>query len=362
MSPAQRHPTMADVAERAGVSASTVSRTLRGYASVSAEVRDRVERAARELNFAISRQAASLVTGKTGVVAVLVPILKSWFVGSALEGLGLVLRAAGLELVVYYVPDMAERADFFERLPARRNADALLVFSFDLTEEESARLDDLQMPVIYVSQHAEGRPSVYVDDVAGGRGGTRHLLNLGHRRIAFLRAIGVSGFTFSSNERLTGYRQALTDAGVPLDDELVVGAVLGEDRTVVQAVGQLLSLRHPPTAIFVEQDELAVAVLWTLRKSGFDVPERLSVLGFDDHDIARWVGLSTIAQSPTEIGRAAGELARALIETPDTDRERHIVLPTHLIPRATTAPLAPPPAAPEGGQETPSAGPGSRAE
>ncbi|MFI0153493.1 substrate-binding domain-containing protein [Streptomyces lydicus] len=102
--------------------------------------------------------------------------------------------------------------------------------------------------------------------------------------------------------------------------------------------------------------------LWTLRKSGFDVPERLSVLGFDDHDIARWVGLSTIAQSPTEIGRAAGELARALIETPDTDRERHIVLPTHLIPRATTAPLTPPPAAPEGGQETPSAGPGSRAE
>ncbi|MFF4284492.1 LacI family DNA-binding transcriptional regulator [Streptomyces sp. NPDC001633] len=359
MSPAQRHPTMADVAERAGVSASTVSRTLRGHASVSAEVRERVERAARELNFAISRQAASLVTGKTGVVAVLVPILKSWFVGSALEGLGPVLRAAGLELVVYYVPDMAARADFFERLPARRNADALLVFSFDLTEEESARLDDLQMPVIYVSQHAEGRASVYVDDVAGALGGTRHLLNLGHRRIGFLRAIGVSGFTFSSNERLTGYRQALTEAGIPPDDELVVGAVLGQDRTVIEAVGRLLSLRQPPTALFVEQDELAVAVLSTLRTSGFDVPERLSVLGFDDHDIARWVGLTTIAQSPTDIGRAAGELACALIKTPDADRERHIVLPTHLIPRASTAPLLPSSAEGDGGRDAPSGGTGT---
>ncbi len=353
---------MADVAERAGVSASTVSRTLRGHASVSAEVRERVERAARELNFAISRQAASLVTGKTGVVAVLVPILKSWFVGSALEGLGPVLRAAGLELVVYYVPDMAARADFFERLPARRNADALLVFSFDLTEEESARLDDLQMPVIYVSQHAEGRASVYVDDVAGALGGTRHLLNLGHRRIGFLRAIGVSGFTFSSNERLTGYRQALTEAGIPPDDELVVGAVLGQDRTVVEAVGRLLSLQQPPTALFVEQDELAVAVLSTLRTSGFDVPERLSVLGFDDHDIAHWVGLTTIAQSPTDIGRAAGELACALIKTPDADRERHIVLPTHLIPRASTAPLLPPSAEDDGGRDAPSGGTGTARE
>src|SRR5690349_3207435 len=154
MPAAQRHPTMADVAERAGVSASTVSRTLRGLSNVSPDVRARVEKAARELNFAVSRHASSLVTGRTGVVAVLVPTLNSWFMGSALSSLGPLLRAADMELTVYVIPDLAERAAFFERLPARRNADALLVFSFDLTEEESTRLDDLGMPVIYVSQHA----------------------------------------------------------------------------------------------------------------------------------------------------------------------------------------------------------------
>ncbi|KUM80064.1 LacI family DNA-binding transcriptional regulator [Streptomyces curacoi] len=329
---------MADVAERAGVSTSTVSRTLRGLSTVSPEVRARVEQAARELNFAVSRQAASLVTGRTGNVAVLVPTLQSWFMGTALSSLAPLLRAAGMELNVYVIPDLAERTSFFERLPARRNADALLVFCFDLTDEETASLDNLGMPVVYVSQHVEGRPSIYVDDVAGALHGTRHLLNLGHRRIAFVQTIGASGFSFSSNERLIGYQQALTEAGLPLDDDLVVATEPGDKRGAAEAIGRLLSLREPPTAVFAEQDEVAVAAIWTLRKTQIPVPERVSVLGFDDQPIADWFDLSTVAQSPADIGREAGELALCLINDPDADHKRHIVLPTHVIPRATTAP------------------------
>ncbi|MET9913685.1 LacI family DNA-binding transcriptional regulator [Streptomyces sp. NPDC006476] len=336
----RRHPTMADVAERAGVSVSTVSRTLRGLTNVSPQVRARVERAARELEFAVSRHASSLVTGRTGVVAALVPTLNSWFMGSALSSLGPLLRAADMELTVYVIPDLAERAAFFERLPARRNADALLVFSFDLTEEESTRLDALGMPVIYVSQHAEGRPSVYVDDVAGARNGTRHLLNLGHRRIAFMQTVGATGFAFSSHERLLGYQQALTEAGVPLDDSLVVAARVADGRGVAEALGELLSLREPPTAVFAEQDELAAALIATLRRARIAVPEGMSVLGFDDQPVADWLDLTTVAQSPARMGRLAGELALELIGEADTDHRRHVVLPTRLIPRATTA--APP--------------------
>lgn len=334
---------MADVADRAGVSTSTVSRTLRGLSTVSPEVRARVEEAARELNFAVSRQAASLVTGRTGNVAVLVPTLDAWFMGAALSSLAPLLRSAGMELSVYVIPDMTERTSFFERLPARRNADALLVFSFDLTDAETARLDSLGMPVIYVSQHVEGRPSVYVDDVAGALHGTRHLLNLGHRRIAFLETEGASGFSFSSNERLLGYRQALTEAGVPLDEDLVAATTVGDKRGTAEALGRLLSLREPPTAIFAEQDEVAVAVVRTLRRTQIAVPERISVLGFDDQPLADWFDLSTVAQSPSDIGREAGELALRLIEDSQVEdahaeRERHVVLPTHVIPRATTAP------------------------
>ncbi|MFH9062418.1 LacI family DNA-binding transcriptional regulator [Streptomyces coeruleorubidus] len=342
MPPAQRHPTMADVAERAGVSTSTVSRTLRGLSTVSPEVRARVEKAARELNFAVSRQAASLVTGRTGTVAVLVPTLDSWFMGSALSSLAPLLRAAGMQLNVYEIPDLAERTAFFEHLPARRNADALLVFSFDLTDEETARLDDLGMPVIYVSRHVAGRPSVYVDDVAGALHGTRHLLNLGHRRIAFVQTAGASGFSFSSNERLLGYQQALTEAGVPLDDDLVVSTRVGDKRAAAEVLGMLLSLREPPTAVFAEQDEVAVALIWNLRRTQIAVPERISVLGFDDQPLADWFDLSTVAQSPSEMGREAGELALRLIDDPGADHQRHVVLPTHVLPRATTAPVTRP--------------------
>ncbi len=330
---------MADVAERAGVSTSTVSRTLRGLSTVSPEVRARVEAAARELNFAVSRQAASLVTGRTGNVAVMVPTLTSWFMGSALTSLGPMLRAAGMEMNIYVIPDMAERTAFFERLPARRNADALLVFCFDLTEQETARLDDLGMPVIYVSQHVDGRPSVYVDDVAGSRKATQHLLNLGHRRIAFARTVGARGFSFSSHERLLGYRQALTEAGISPDDDLVVGSPPQDRRGAMEAVGQLLSLAEPPTAVFAEQDELAASIIGVLRKTGIEVPGRVSVLGFDDQPVADWFDLSTVAQSPSDIGREAGELALRLIDDSEADHGRHVVLPTYVIPRATTAPV-----------------------
>nr|WP_128375792.1 LacI family DNA-binding transcriptional regulator [Streptomyces cavernae] len=335
---------MADVAQRAGVSTSTVSRTLRGLSTVSPEVRARVEEAARELNFAVSRQAASLVTGRTGTVAVLVPTLNSWFMGAALSSLAPLLRAAGMDLNVYMVGDLAARTAFFDRLPARRNADALLVFCFDLTDEETTRLDNIGMPVIYVSQHVEGRPSVYVDDVAGACKATRHLINLGHRRIAFAYTVGVRGFSFSSRERLLGYRQALAEAGIPLDEDLVVTTPPRDKRGTTQAVGNLLSLREPPTAIFAEQDELAASVISTLRTVQIEVPERISVLGFDDQLMAEWLDLSTVAQSPSDIGREAAELALELINDPEADRGRHIVLPTHLIPRGTTAP----PSAPQG--------------
>ena len=106
----------------------------------------------------------------------------------------------------------------------------------------------------------------------------------------------------------------------------------------MEAVGNPLSLREPPTAIFADADEQAVSVVWTLRKAGIEVPERMSVVGFDDQDMAEWFDLTTVAQSPSGMGCVAGELALKLIDDSEADHERHIILPTHLIPRATTAP------------------------
>jgi DNA-binding LacI/PurR family transcriptional regulator len=338
MSGEQRHVTMADVAERAGVSVSTVSRTLRGLAVVNPETRARVEQAAEELSFAISRSASSLVTGRTRRIAVLVPQMQSWFPGAALTGISEVLRQSDLDLLVYSVTTMRERSEFFDHLPARRNADALMVVSFNLTLRERARLDELRMPVVLVSQHAQGRASVYIDDIEGACRGTRHLANLGHRRIAFIQTADPSGFAWSSRDRLIGYRRALQEAGLPYDDDLVVRVAPGCRRSLVEAVGHLLSLPGQPTAIFSEADDIAAKVLGVLRAQRVDVPGRISVLGFDDQELAEWLDLTTVAQPAVAVGRTAAELVASIVDDPHADAARHIVLPTRLIPRGSTAP------------------------
>lgn len=335
----RRPATMDDVAQRAGVSVSTVSRALRGLPTVSPDARRRVELAAKELSFVVSRSASSLVTGKTGRVAVLAPSLESasWFHATALTSIAKALREADLDLLLYVISDVAERAAFFERLPARRNADALITVSFTLNQDEHERLDDLGMPVVLASQHSPDRASVYVDDIAGAREGVRHLLDLGHRRIAHLRSSGPASFVWSANDRLEGYRQALAEAELPYDESLVIRPD-STPRAIRDAVGSLLSLPDMPTAIFVESDWMAFEVLGVLRSCGIDVPGRISVLGFDDHPLAEGLGLSTISQSVADQGRIAAELVTSILTDPSTDPTRHTVLPTHLIPRSTTAP------------------------
>lgn len=330
---------MADVAEQAGVSVSTVSRTLRGL-PVSAATRARVERAAEELSFAVSRSASSLASGKTGRIAVLMPSTDGWFQGAALSGVSAELRDRGLDLLVYSVTNMRERSTFFARLPARRNADALLVVSFALDASEQLRLDELGMPVVLVSQHAEGRASVYADDVAGARRGTRHLVNLGHRRIGFVRWSDDTGFLWSAQDRLEGYRQALREAGLPWDDTLVARADGARRRAVREAVGDLLSLPEPPTALVAEDDTLAIEILGVLRAGGVGVPGRMSLLGFDDRDLAEALNLSTVAQPAVEIGRTAARLALSVLDGGAAGPAPHIVLPTHVVPRGSTAPPA----------------------
>ncbi|MGW2345741.1 LacI family DNA-binding transcriptional regulator [Streptomyces sp. NPDC001661] len=334
----ERGATLADVAQRAGVSPSTVSRTLRGLSTVSPQTRARVEQAARELSFAISRSASSLVTGRTGRIAVLVPNMESWFLGAVLAGLAPELNAAGLDMLVYSVTTAEQRARFFDRLPARRNADALLVVSFALSPEERERLDGLGMPLVFVSQHEKGRASVYVDDAEAALRGTRHLLNLGHHRIAYIEPADDSGFAWSSRARLEGYRAALTEAGIEHDEDLVRQVARWQGSSLDAAVGRLLSLTEPPTAIFAETDDIAFRLLTVLRGANVPVPQRMSVLGFDDHAMAAPWDLSTMAQPARQLGVAAAELARGVVQDPEANLERHVVLPVELVPRGSTGP------------------------
>jgi LacI family repressor for deo operon, udp, cdd, tsx, nupC, and nupG len=337
------HASMADVAERAGVSMSTVSRALRGSALVSAETSARVRQAANELSFAISRTASSLATGRLGRIAVLVGgSLGSWFNGSILDAIYATLHDADHELLIFRIRSRAEREEFFTTLPARRNADAMIVASFALTAGERSRLHDLSMPVVYLNQRVRGASSVSIDDAGGVGLGVRQLRNLGHRRIAFARAENRIGFDYSAAERVDGYRAEQSAAGVPAVDQLVVTTPSPDDGDTV--VSALLAAAEPPTALMVDSDELALSVLAAMAHVGLRAPDDFSVLGFDDHTMAATFGLSTIAQPVELLGQRAGAMALALAAGQTLPR-RTVLVPTRLILRRTTgraATTAPP--------------------
>ncbi|RCV51160.1 LacI family DNA-binding transcriptional regulator [Marinitenerispora sediminis] len=334
---------MSDVARRAGVSLSTVSRALRGAPGVSPAVRAKVARAAAELSYVVSRDASSLVTGATGRVAAIVPFLRPWFFGAALAGISAELRAAGLDMLVYEVGDAEGLDSYVRALPLRRNVDAVIAVSLDLDDRETKQLDEIGVPVVYCSQRAEGRPSVFIDNAAAAAAATRFLLNLGHRRIAYVQSRDETGFSWISRHRRDGYLQAMAEAGA----EAVVVTERDGPRGGAAAAARLLGAPNPPTALFAESDDVAMGALGVLRRSRVPVPEAVSVVGFDNHDVAEVLDLTTVAQPVSELGAAAARLAARLLRG-GADPAEHVLLPTELVVRrSASAPRTAPGPTPE---------------
>lgn len=352
---------MEDVAALARVSTSTVSRALRGSPLISAGTRERVRKAAEQLDFAVSRTASALASGRLGRIGVLVSgPLNTWFNSSVLEAVYASLREAGRELVIYRIRDAADRTEFFATLPARRNVDALIVASFALRPDERARLAELSVPVIYLNQRVADHPCVFIDDAAAAATGTRHLLHLGHRRVAYVTTRTLDAFSFSASSRFAGVRHAIEHHNRhrpedPADppSHLVVDALGGGPEVGQLAVGRLLSGETVPTAVVAETDEIAMSLLPALARAGLRVPADVSVLGFDDNALAPLFDLTTVAQPVTELGRQSAEVALALSpgtpldstapdsRPPDSrpkDRDHlHRELPTRLVLRGSTA-------------------------
>jgi len=337
--------TMEDVAALAGVSTSTVSRALRDSSLISSRTRERVRQAAAQLDFALSRTASALATGRLGRVGLLVSgPLNTWFNSSVLDAAYATLREAGQELVIYSTKSAADRAQFFATLPAERNVDALIVASFALTADEYARLAELSVPVVYLNQQVEGSACVFIDDASAAATGARHLINLGHRRIAYIATRDPAGFTFSAARRFDGVQQAVelhnqAYATDPVDTLAVTVEATGGGPEVGQlAVGQLLSGTFLPTAVVTESDEVAMSLLPALQRAGLRVPTDLSVLGFDDNTLAPLFDLTTVAQPVAELGhtaaRAALDLTRA---SPGHLDQHHQQLATRLVLRGSTA-------------------------
>ncbi|MEZ5092039.1 LacI family DNA-binding transcriptional regulator [Nocardioides sp.] len=333
-----------DVAHEVGLSTATVSRALRNLPGVSEETRQRVVEAAQRLGYVASPAASVLAGGETRTIAVVAPFVTRWFFATVVEGAESVLRQHGYDVLLYSLGgDQATRSRVLHSHQLTKRVDGVLVLGIEPTDDEELWLHTHAPPVSLVGARMEGCPSVSIDDERAARIGLQHLLDLGHRRIAYVGGSATEPLDFSTpRARLRGYRSTLTTAGIPLRAEYeTYGHFTIEGG--FEAGGELLSLEDPPTAIFCASDEMAIGVLSAARERGVSVPGQLSVMGIDDHLLARYIGLSTVRQPVVEQGQIA---ARNLLEV---IRQRRLapsdrvlfgdtVLPAELVARTSTGP------------------------
>lgn len=326
-----------DVARRAGVSPSTVSRSLRGSAKVSEATRARVLRAAAELAYVPSPAASRLASGRTSAIGVIVPFATRWFFSEVVTGIEGPLREAGYDLLLYNVGDPAGRRRFFAELPLRRRVDAVVTVASAFAPAEQAALRGLRVPLAVVGGHVPGFPRVGIDDAAGATAAVRHLLLLGHRDVVMISgdphdALGRA----TTSARRAGFEAALAEAGVEPAPDRVVAEPWGVAGGM-RAMAQLLSRRELPTGVFAESDEMALGGLRTLRRAGLDVPGRVSLVGFDDHEMAPAGDLTTVAQPVRQQGELAARLLLQVLAG-TAPAAADVVLPTRLVVRGSTGP------------------------
>lgn len=329
-----------DVAARAGVSAATVSRALSGRGQVSQATRARVLAAAGELGYVVSSSASALATGRMRNVGVVIPFLNRWFYSSVVEGAESALLARGYDLTLYNLGGGTdERRSVFEHFLLRRRVDAVIAVSLELTPDEVARLHDVGKPMVGVGGPLPGVRTLSIDDIAVSRLATEHLLALGHRRIAHIggdRTVD-RDFHLPTNRRV-GYELALDAAGVDSDERLFQPGdfTIGGGYT---AAKQLLgSPVVRPTAIFAASDEMAIGAILAARDLGLDVPRDVSVVGIDDHQLAEFFGLTTVAQYPERQGRMAVDMLMAELDPAHPEPDSFDTpLPFDLVVRSSTA-------------------------
>jgi DNA-binding LacI/PurR family transcriptional regulator len=329
--------TIRDVARHAGVGVGTVSRVLNDSPAVSAHTRDKVLAAIAALDYTPNVIARRLSLGKTLTIAVIAPFLTRPSVVERLRGVESVLSQTEYDLVLHNVESGNRYEAYFRDVPRRERIDGLLVISLRPPEAHVQRLLEYGGPTILVDIDHPAFSRVVIDDVDGGYKATQHLLELGHDRIGFLSDFTDSSFHFTANrDRFQGYEKALAAYGIETRSDYCVHGEHSRESAYEQA-HKLLMLPERPTAIFATCDTLATGVLEAADDLELGVPEDLSIIGYDDIEIAEYLNLTTIRQQLFESGVRGGALLLDAIESPH-DTPRQIMLPTELVLRATTAP------------------------
>jgi DNA-binding LacI/PurR family transcriptional regulator len=327
-------PTIYDVASKAGVSISTVSRVLNNPDKVTEETRVSVMEAIEKLGFIPKAEARARALKTYQRIGVLTPYFTAPSFVQRLRGVAAALKKTNSELIIFTVETSTHFNSYLETIPINHNLDGLIILSLQFKNDYAKRLLAYGLQTVLVEYPHNILNSVEIDDVSGGKIAANYLVKKGHQVFGFVGDTVVPEFGIHPiTMRLSGYRRGLADHGLVLKDEDILLASYDMEDTRRKAA-EFLSRTNRPTAIFAATDLQAIAILRTAREVGLRVPQDLAIIGFDNLDLAEYVGLTTISQHLDESGQVAVELLLSRISDPGRPVQ-HIQLPLTIIERET---------------------------
>jgi DNA-binding LacI/PurR family transcriptional regulator len=333
--------TIKDIAKHAGVSHSTVSRALHRSDLISDETGMRIRKIANDLGYFPSAAARSLKTNRSHALGVIVSAIDDPFFSEILQGIEEVAQERGYSLLMAASQRDPEREQTIVQDMRERHVDGLVICSASFSEGKRCKLLDYGIPIVVVNNQAaeEYRYSIYHDDIDGSRQVTRHLIEQGHTRIAYI-GNAISGRT--NLDRLTGFQQEMLAANLETPDDYIISVNGSHPEDGVHAVQQILHQNPAPTAIFCFNDMIATGVLHGLHLAGLRVPQDMSVVGFDNIVFAEYSTppLTTLDQPKRYIGAEAARLIIDLLDPSAPDRtpdQKIIRLKGKLLVRHSTA-------------------------
>jgi len=335
-----RRVTLKEVAKAAGVSVGMASRVLGNYGSFSEATRLRVEQAAKSLDYRPNHLARSLRMGRTKAIGVVVSNILSYHWTTFIRSIEAAASARGYQVILGTTADDPETELAYLRTLQERNVDGIIMSPSPENEPYVMKLLDSGLPMVLLENYnAELKaPRINIDDRAAAAGAVRHLVDLGHERIGIVAG---NQALLSGRDRLEGYRDALTAAGLPVDERLIG---IGNYRfdPAYRATEELLSLREPPTALLVCNELMTGAALQCLKDRGVSLPDELSLVAFDDPAWTSFFrpGITTVRTPRTEIAQLAFNTLLTSLKDPGAQEAAAIerLIPTEFVVRESAVP------------------------
>jgi LacI family transcriptional regulator len=323
--------TIREVASRAGVSSTTVSHVINNTRFVSEEVRQRVQAAMDEIGYRPNELARSLRRGETKTLGLILPDSANPFFAEIGRSIEKAAFAQGYNVILCNTDGDFDRERTYVDVLLKKQVDGLVFVATGERSDSLSQILKLKVPIVVVDRDL---PDVQLDTVLsdnyqGGYLATQYLINLGHRRIACIS--GPSHLTPSAL-RVTGYKQALLNANIPIDDRLILRGDF-HPQSGWQATLELLALPDKPTAIFACNDLMAIGVLRAAAECGVQVPKELGVMGYDDIELSSYTtpALSTVRQPKVEIGQTAVRMLLERIQNKEIPPRRELLSATVIV-------------------------------